>query len=371
MRPTRWRSLRAIVAFALVASLIVPASALAAPTNAQIKATQAEAARAQNKLDDLQDEVEERAEEQAAAEDELAKTKKRLEVTQSDITSAQAHVNASQARLNRRVETVYRGGEIDPIVLVLGATSFEDLVTRMELLRRIEANDASLLADVEAARAELQTLYESLDARKNEQVALVAQVRSKSQETQRALGAQQQYLKTIGAKLKKLIAAERERLAKIARQRAAEAARRAAALARASGRSTSGSLPSAHTDVVTVARRYIGKTPYVWGGTTPAGFDCSGLTLYCYREIGITLPRTSRMQYRVGSFIGPDRLDLLKPGDLVFFGTNGDPNRVHHVGIYSGGGHFIHAPQTGMRVSESSLNARILSRGDYVGAIRP
>jgi len=77
------------------------------------------------------------------------------------------------------------------------------------------------------------------------------------------------------------------------------------------------------------------------------------------------------MQYRIGAYIPPNRLDLLQPGDLVFFGYEGSASRIHHVGMYVGGGSFIHAPQTGDVVRIASLTGRIASRGDYVGATRP
>jgi cell wall-associated NlpC family hydrolase len=109
----------------------------------------------------------------------------------------------------------------------------------------------------------------------------------------------------------------------------------------------------------------------VWGGSTPSGFDCSGLVQYVYERLGIDLPRTSREQYHAGAFIPANRLDLLQPGDLVFFGYDGDPERVHHVGMYVGDGNFIHAPGTGDHVVVASLTGRIAARGDYVGAVRP
>jgi len=121
---------------------------------------------------------------------------------------------------------------------------------------------------------------------------------------------------------------------------------------------------------VTVAKHYLG-VPYVWGGTSPSGFDCSGLVQYSYAKIGITLPRTSREQFHVGTFIPRDRLDLLEPGDLVFFGYNGDAGQIHHVGMYVGSNDFIEAPASGEVVRISSLVARIEARGDYVGAARP
>ena len=104
--------------------------------------------------------------------------------------------------------------------------------------------------------------------------------------------------------------------------------------------------------VVSTARRFIGR-PYCWGGTTPEeGFDCSGLVMVVYRLNGINLPRSSRDQYKSGKAISSQNL---KQGDLLFFATKGG-RRVTHVGIYVGGGRFIHAPKTNTHVREDSLS---------------
>jgi cell wall-associated NlpC family hydrolase len=257
--------------------------------------------------------------------------------------------------------------------VLIGATDFQDLVTRVDLMRRVGLSDAAIVAQVEVARADLDRSSRALEIRKNELTALRLQATTKREAVESALQAQASYLARMNATLKTLIAEERERQKRVAAEKAA-----ALAAAKTIGQSTSGgrsldpdALKGAHPDAVSVARRFVDRTPYLWGGTTPAGFDCSGLVQYCYREIGINLPRTSRQQYLVGSFIPANRLDLLQPGDLVFFGRDGDPGRIHHVGMYIGSGNMIHAPQTGELVTVASLVARIESRGDYVGACRP
>ena len=99
---------------------------------------------------------------------------------------------------------------------------------------------------------------------------------------------------------------------------------------------TSGS--SVASKIVTTAKKYIG-TPYVWGGSTPKGFDCSGFVQYVFNQHGITLPRTTTEQYKVGSYVSKSNL---KAGDLVFL-QNTYREGISHVGIYVGDGKMIHA----------------------------
>ena len=96
--------------------------------------------------------------------------------------------------------------------------------------------------------------------------------------------------------------------------------------------------------------------PYVWGGASPGGFDCSGLIMWAFAQVGVSLPHNAAAQYGVGAPV--DRASL-QPGDLVFF------NGLGHVGIYIGGGQYVHAPHTGDVVKVSSMD-----RSDYVGARR-
>ena len=91
---------------------------------------------------------------------------------------------------------------------------------------------------------------------------------------------------------------------------------------------------------------YLG-TPYVWGGAAPGGFDCSGLVMYSFAQLGISLPHSSYAQFNYGV---PVAYSDLQPGDLVFFDGLG------HVGLYIGGGEYVDAPYTGAVVRVDSLN---------------
>jgi len=115
--------------------------------------------------------------------------------------------------------------------------------------------------------------------------------------------------------------------------------------------------------IVNTARRYIG-VPYRWGGkSAKTGFDCSGFTMVVYQLNGLNLPRSSKQQWKVGRPI--KRSQLLK-GDLIFFATSGG-KRVSHVGIYMGGGKFLHAPGRGRKIRGSSLSDTYF-KARYVGA---
>lgn len=122
----------------------------------------------------------------------------------------------------------------------------------------------------------------------------------------------------------------------------------ASALANAPAASSGGS--SMGSQIVAYAKNFIG-VPYVWGGSTPSGFDCSGFVQYVYRHFGVSLPRTTYSQVAMGRSVA--RADLA-PGDLVFFRSAG------HVGIYVGGETYIHAPQTGRTISIDSMANRSL-----------
>ena len=120
--------------------------------------------------------------------------------------------------------------------------------------------------------------------------------------------------------------------------------------------------PTLASQIITTAKKYIG-VPYVWGGTTPKGFDCSGYVQYVFNAHGIKLPRVSADQYYAGTKVSKSNL---QPGDLVFFNTSG--YGVSHVGIYLGDGKFIHSG-TSKGVTIANFNSTYW-KSVYLGARR-
>jgi cell wall-associated NlpC family hydrolase len=113
-----------------------------------------------------------------------------------------------------------------------------------------------------------------------------------------------------------------------------------------------------HPQAAQIALHYLG-VPYLWGGSTPSGFDCSGLVMYVYAQLGISLPHYTVAQWNATL---PISTSEMQPGDLVFFDGLG------HVGIYIGGGQFVHAPHTGTVVQVASITGYYAS--NLVGARR-
>ena len=138
----------------------------------------------------------------------------------------------------------------------------------------------------------------------------------------------------------------------------------AAALNTASSGASNAASSVTGSQILSEARKYLG-TPYVYGGASPAGFDCSGFVYYVLKTLGFSPYRTPADQYKQGSFV--DKASL-KPGDIVFF-ANTYGSGISHVGIYAGNGQFIHSPNSRSTVSYADLTTGYWAQ-HYYGARR-
>jgi len=298
-----------------------------------------------------------------------------LKANHAQLQVAKQSLKRAQDTLSARLVSLYTsGGQSDSLEVLLGASSLDDLVNRFNTANRISAQDSHVLTQVVHLENEVKAREVRLKHANAQAAALVRQRASDKASIEGQLSARRTLLSSIRGQIAHLQAQEAVREAQLRRQLAARLAaqqQQAPATALASTVAPvvspdSGSAPApvgpapppTHSSVVSIAMHYLG-TPYVWGGASPSGFDCSGLVMYVFAQVGVSLPHSSYAQYGMGS---PVSRDQLQPGDLVFFDGLG------HVGIYVGGGSFIHAPHTGDVVRISSLSGWYAST--YVGARR-
>jgi cell wall-associated NlpC family hydrolase len=270
----------------------------------------------------------------------------RIEENRRQLAIAAKRLRLAREQLVARAQGMYKTREVGVLDVVLAASDFDELVAELDLLQRLGQSDADLVKNVLAYRDDVRDRRAQLEVDRRAAARLVA---ARAKRRAQVVGLQAR-LEDMTAGLK----GEIERLQDQAAARAEAAAQAAAAAAVSSG-SASGSGAtvvdpggSGHSAVVAIAQRYLG-VPYLWGGASPAGFDCSGLAMYCYAQIGISLPRVATAQQQAST---PVPLSALQPGDLVFFGN---ASFSHHVGIYVGGGAMIDAPHHDAAVRYDSI----------------
>jgi cell wall-associated NlpC family hydrolase len=280
-----------------------------------------------------------------------------------------ARVNFKQAQiaLARQAVDVYTSSDSDSTLeVLLGASSLDDLLTRLDNVNRVNDQRSSVVGDVKVFRSNVAREEAKLHRAQSEQKRIVVQRLAEKSAIQTKLSQRNELLRSVRSEIEHLRAVERERQAELARQVREQQAQQAltpvASFGAANPAITSSPIaapPSSnYSGVVGIAMQYLG-TPYVWGGASPSGFDCSGFVMYVYAQMGVSLPHSSYAQYGAGV---PVSFDQLQAGDLVFFDGLG------HVGLYVGGGMFIHSPHTGDVVKVSSLSGWYSS--SFVGARR-
>jgi cell wall-associated NlpC family hydrolase len=281
------------------------------------------------------------------------------------------NLGSARKALEERVVALYTsGGNDSTIEVLLGATSLEDFLNRMEAVDRVSAQDSRVLDQVKSFQSGVKKQKAQLAKARANQSQIVAEQASRKQAIQGRLSERQRLLSSIKSEIEQIMAAQRRAAAAAA---AATRARMAASprayatndddasLAAAQTPSIEGAPPAPaakYGGVVGIAMQYLG-VPYRWGGASPSGFDCSGLVMYAYAQVGVSLPHFTGSMWGMG--VPVSRGDL-QPGDLVFF------NGLGHMGIYAGGGSFVHAPHTGDVVKVSSMSGWYAST--YMGARR-
>jgi cell wall-associated NlpC family hydrolase len=256
-----------------------------------------------------------------------------------------------QQLLNRRFAGVYRAGSMSYLSILINTKSLDQFLYYLELIKRQSKNDSEIIGELKKSQEEMKVKRAQLLEKENKQKAILAQIVNKKQKINAELKGRSALLAKISKEIKQQQLVEMKQQAEMKKKlRVSFATVSRVAVSRGSSRSSA----------VQIALSELGK-PYSWGASGPGSYDCSGLTRHIYGQLGISLPHSSRAQYGCGQHV--DR-DELQAGDLVFFARSGS---ISHVGIYVGGGNFIHAPRTGDVVKISNLG----EHGGYVGAVRP
>ncbi len=352
-------------AFALcIAVLCAAASANATPGTVAAKQAQAQQVLAQ--IQKIDDSLGVAVESYNLANVRLQKIESDQRENRVQLKLTRANLKIAQASLAARLVTAYTSTQDNSTLSVLlGATSLDDLLNRIEAVNSTSQQDASIVQQVTSFKAAIQRHRTALRRAHSEQQTIVAQKAAQKQRIESQLASRRQLLSSIKGQIVQMRTAE----AAQQRQLAAEARSRLAGgvqvpvpggvgISASTPEGSTVAPPNVHGGVVGIAMRYLG-VPYVWGGSSPSGFDCSGLVSYVFAQIGVSLPHSSYAQFGIGT---PVSIGELQPGDLVFF------TGASHVGIYIGGGQFIHAPHTGDVVKISSLSGYYSS--NFAGARR-
>lgn len=311
---------------------------------------------------------------------ELDQVTGRITANRAALAKATRRLRAEQGQLATRIRAAYVQPPPSRLQLLLSSSSVSALASGSEALQRSAAKDAEVIRAVQVLRRQRIAKAAELEKDRARAKVEVANRAKQRAVVEGLLQRRQAVLAGAKGALARELAAAQAR--EVARRR--EANRRARALVRArrlastptqpapAAGSSSGSpaaAPSAgapatvsgggsarNAQAARIAMRYLG-VPYRWGGATPSGgFDCSGLAMYAYGHVGVSMAHyTGAIWTAYPRVTGP-----LQPGDLVFFSGLG------HMGIYIGGGQMVHAPHTGDVVRVSPMAGR-----RYVGAVRP
>lgn len=358
-------------------------SSLTAKNDALLKQIQT----ANEKTAKLSNDVSNKALDIKNAEEKISASQAKIASYNQQIVKAQVEVGKRKDNLKEQLISLQKqvGNSVTGNIyfdFVLNSNSLTDLVGRSLTVNKLSQASAEALQAVKDSQAKVKTLQTEQEAKQETLVATKSQlesdkakIESLKSDAEKSASDLQQTLEANKDKLAQLAASEDA--AKAAAATAAVAATPSASststasssaasssvntstntsTTSASSSASASQAPASNNSSVSVsggsiasnAAKYIG-VPYVYGGTSPSGFDCSGLIYYAAKEAGISLPRTSQAQSTLGSYVS---VSDLKAGDLVFWGGVGS---AYHVGIYIGGGQYLHAPAPGQNVTIQSM----------------
>lgn len=373
-----------ILATCLVA-LVAALPTQAAPKQ-EIASKRAQAEEVRRQLAELGAQLEPAIERYNKSVAELKQVNAEIAFNQKQIKVTEANLRVTQVELDAKLEQSYRVGEPDLLASVLSQQSLSQILAVTDLFDRSQHQAADMIGGLQKTKKSLTRQKQDLQVAQDRAAALKADRAAEKKRIDAGIAQSQELVSGLEGEIQQLIQEEAARQEQLRREAlAALAAQQAETNAPGNDVAIGGSVadtatadagstdaaPAAAAEVpidlpatdgsvgaqaVSIAMQYLG-VPYVWGGSSPGGFDCSGLTSYVYAQLGIGLSHYTGSQWNEGTRVPADQL---LPGDLVFFHSD-----LHHMGMYIGNGQMIHAPQTGDVVKISPL------MDAYAGAVRP
>lgn len=344
------------VVIALTLALSTYGNVLASPSStSSLNEVKQQKQELQIKVEKLDDQISQVMNQIETNKNDIKKISSNIEENKQNLKKAEENISVQQQLFNQRARAMYINGVDSYLGVILNASSLNDFISRIDTVKRVMTSDKEIINDLKDKKEQLAQEKEKLDSENNKLLALKSDNENKLAKLNSDKSTQNQLISDLDKKEQTLEEAsansESNALIAVAANNVQKVRDSAPRISR--GGSAAAASSSA---VVAYASNFL-NVPYVWGGTSPSGFDCSGLVQYVYNHFGISLPRTSQAQQGVGTPVS--RQDL-QPGDLIFFGSP-----AYHVGIYVGNGTYINAPKTNDVVKIATIN-----RPDFSGGRR-
>lgn len=358
----------ALALVGVLAALAGTTSALGTPAD-EIRQKRAEAERVLAQIHEMDIRLEEAVEAYNGASWRLEEIRAQIETNKHRLAVAKQAYRRAERNIEQRLLALYMNGEESTLEILLGAATLDELLNRLDSAERISEQDVRIVEEITQARREIAARERELERAERKQSQLVAERAAARDAIEAQLEEREALLATIKDQIEQLEAEEAERQRRLreeaerrlAQTRAAESVVDVpAGISSPEGIGTAP--PSSYGGSVVAAAMSMLGVPYVWGGASPSGFDCSGLVVWAYAQAGRPgLPHYTGALWQMGV---PVSYSQLQPGDLVFFYGGG------HMGIYIGGGQMVHAPHTGDVVKVSDMSPGSHYYANFLGARR-
>ena len=301
--------------FGILAALLVAVPAFATP--GPISAKRAEAQRVLGEISQLDASLGRANERLNLANIKLDAVQAQIKENRRELVIAKANLAHGQQTIAKRLVTLYTKGESSPLEVILGARSLTEVLNRIETEDKVSSLDAQVIEEVLSYKSAVRLHARQLKFQNAQVKHLVAQREAEKQTLQSQIGQRQQLLSSLNGQIQQMIAdqqARELRQAQAVRAAYLEARSRQSQTAATSTLGVGAATPegaavvpsSSYGGAAGVALSYIG-TPYVWAGAAPGGFDCSGLVMYAYSKMGVSLPHSSYAQWNVGTAVPRDQ----------------------------------------------------------------